>query len=132
MERKGSKVFICFRKMFLMDLITRSLTLLKWNVVKLIKSLGKAACLTSPLEFFADVRDHAIPLFLEAIIFPITFLFNLMYDINTDNASINMLPLMKKTPSIDSYNTDHHPPPGTFMCKAVDWRCKSVLSLDLD
>ena len=39
------------------------------------------------LLFFADVRDHAIPLFLEANVLPITFLYHecvasLMHDIN--------------------------------------------------
>ena len=40
------------------------------------------------LLFFADVRDHAVPLFLEANVLPITFLYHecvasLMYDINS-------------------------------------------------
>ena len=60
--------------------------------------------------FSADVRDHAIPLFLEANVLPITLLYhecvsNLMYDINSNNAPINMLNLFKKTSSIHSYNT---------------------------
>ena len=62
------------------------------------------------LLFFADVRDHAIPLFLEANVLPITFLYHecvssLMYDINSNNAPINMLNLFKKTSSIHWYNT---------------------------
>ena len=62
------------------------------------------------LLFFADVRDHAIPLFLEANVLPITFLYHeyvssLMYDINSNNAPINMLHLFKETSSIHSYNT---------------------------
>ena len=61
------------------------------------------------LLFFADVRDHAIPLFLEANVLPITFLYHecvasLMYDINSNNAPINMLHLFKGTSSIHSYN----------------------------
>ena len=62
------------------------------------------------LLFFADVRDHAIPLFLEANVLPITFLYHesvssLMYDINSNNAPVNMLHLFKETSSIHSYNT---------------------------
>ena len=62
------------------------------------------------LLFFADVRDHAIPPFLEANVLPITFLYHecvasLMYDINSNNAPINMLHLFKETSSIHSYNT---------------------------
>ena len=48
------------------------------------------------LLFFADVRDHAMPLFLEANVLPITFLYHecvasLMFDTNSNNAPINML-----------------------------------------
>ena len=62
------------------------------------------------LLFFADVRDHAIPLFLEANVLPITFLYHeciasLMYDISSNNAPINMLHLFKETCSVHSYNT---------------------------
>ena len=66
------------------------------------------------LLFFADVRDHAIPLFLEANVLPMTFLYHecvascvasLMYDINRNNPPINMLHLFKETSSIHSYNT---------------------------
>ena len=62
------------------------------------------------LLFFADVCDHAIPLFLEANVLPITFLYHecvasLMYDSNSNNAPINMLHLFKGTSSIHLYNT---------------------------
>ena len=62
------------------------------------------------LLFFADVRDHAVPLFLEANVLPITFLYHecvasLMYDINSNSAPINMLHLFKETSSVHSYNT---------------------------
>ena len=55
--------------------------------------------------FLADVRDHTIPLFLEANVLSITFLYHeclssLMYDINRNNAQINMV-----HSSIHSYNT---------------------------
>ena len=60
---------------------------------------------SSSLLFF-----HAIPLFLEANVLPITFLYHewvasLMYDINSNNAPINMLHLFKETSSVHSYNT---------------------------
>ena len=50
------------------------------------------------------------PLFLEANVLPITFLYHeyvasLMFDINSNNAPINMLHLFKQTSSIHSYNT---------------------------
>ena len=87
------------------------------------------------LLFFADVRDPKIPLFLGADVLPITFLYHecvssLMYDINTNNAQINTLHLFKKPSSIHLYNTRSFTS-GTFISKPVDWRSKSVLSLDL-
>ena len=47
------------------------------------------------LLYFADLHDHAIPLFLEANVLPITFLYHesvssLMCDINNDKAPANM------------------------------------------
>ena len=61
---------------------------------------------------FADDRDHKIPLFLEANVLAVTFLYHecvsslKMYDINSNNAPINTLHLFKKTSSIHSYNKD--------------------------
>ena len=62
------------------------------------------------LLYFADWHDHAIPLFLEANVLPITFLYYesvsaLMHDINNDKAPVNMSNSFQKTPSIHSYNT---------------------------
>ena len=87
------------------------------------------------LLFFADVRDHAIPLFLAANVLPITFLYHecvasLMYDINSNNAPINMLHLFKETSSIHSFNT-RSSTSGNLYVKTLDWKCKGVLSLDL-
>ena len=57
----------------------------------------------------ADWQDHAIPLFLEANVFQITFLYyesvsSLMHDINDDKALENMLNLFQKTSNIHLYN----------------------------
>ena len=62
------------------------------------------------LLYFADWRDHAIPLFLKANVLPTTFLYyesvsSLMHDINNDKAPANMLNLFQKTSNIPSYNT---------------------------
>ena len=62
------------------------------------------------LLYFTDWHDHAIPLFLEANVLPITFLYyesvsSLMYDINNGKAPTNMLRLFQKTSNIHSYNT---------------------------
>ena len=60
--------------------------------------------------YFADRRDHAIPLFIDANILPLTFLYyesvsNLMHDINNNKAPLNILKLFKKTSSVHSYST---------------------------
>ena len=64
------------------------------------------------LLYFANWHDHAIPLFLEANVLPITFLYlyyesisALMHDINNDKAPVNMSNLFQKTSNIQSYNT---------------------------
>ena len=56
--------------------------------------------------YFADWHDHVIPLFLEANVPPITFLYyesvsTLMHDINNDKAPANMLNLFQKTSYIN-------------------------------
>ena len=56
--------------------------------------------------FFADLRDQKIPLFLEANVLEAhECVSSLMYDINSNNALINMLHLFTKTSSIHSYDT---------------------------
>ena len=62
------------------------------------------------LLYFTDWHEHAIPLFLDANVLPITFLYyesvsTLMYDINNCKAPRNMLNLFQKTSNIHSYNT---------------------------
>ena len=60
--------------------------------------------------YFADRRDHAIPLFLETNVLLITFLYYesvsiLMHNINNDKAPANMSNVFQKTSNIHSYNT---------------------------
>ena len=62
------------------------------------------------LLYFANLHDHAIPLFLEANVLPITFLHYesvsaLMHDINNNKAPVSMSNLFQKTSNIHSYNT---------------------------
>ena len=62
------------------------------------------------LLHFADWHDHAIPLFLEANVLPITFLYYesvsaLMHDANNNKAPVNMSNLFQKTSNIHSCNT---------------------------
>jgi len=88
------------------------------------------------LSFFADVRDHAIPLFLEANVLSITFLYHecvasLMHDINSNNAAINMLHLFKETSSVHSYNTRSSTSGNLYVQNSRLWKSKGVLSLDL-
>ena len=72
--------------------------------------------------YFADRRDHAIPLFLETNVLLITFLYyesvsTLMHDINNDKAPANMSNLFQKTSNIHSYNT-RSSTSGTFYVKS--------------
>ena len=60
--------------------------------------------------YFADWDDHAIPLFREANVLLITFLYyesvsTLMHDINNDKAPANMLNLFQKTSNLHLHNT---------------------------
>ena len=61
------------------------------------------------LLYFADLHDHAIPLFLEANVLPITFLYyeslsTLIDYINNDKAPANVLNLFQKTSNSHSNN----------------------------
>ena len=78
--------------------------------------------------YFTDRREHAVPLFAEANILPLTFLYyesvsNLIHDINNSDTSINILKLFWKTSNNHSYNTQSStsdPPRKTFMSKILD------------
>ena len=60
--------------------------------------------------YFTDRREHAVPLFADANILPLTFLYyesvsNLMHDINNSNTPINIPKLFRKSSKVHSYNT---------------------------
>ena len=62
------------------------------------------------LIYFAHSRAHAIPLFTDANVLPLTFLYyesvsNLMYDVNNNNTPSNISKLFQKPSVIHSYNT---------------------------
>ena len=51
--------------------------------------------------YFTDIREHAIPLFIDADILPVSFMYyktvaNLMHDINNNNSPKNLLNLFWK------------------------------------
>ena len=62
------------------------------------------------MMYFTDIREHAIPLFIDADILPVSFMYyktmaNLMHDINNNNSPTNLLNLFEKTSTIHSYYT---------------------------
>ena len=62
------------------------------------------------MMYFTDIREHAIPLFIDADILPVSFMYyktvaNLMQDINNNNSPTNLLNLFEKTSTIHSYYT---------------------------
>ena len=62
------------------------------------------------LIHFADRKEHAIPLFVNAKILPLIFLYyesvcNLIYDVNNNIAPTDILNLFSRTSSIQFYNT---------------------------
>ena len=62
------------------------------------------------LIYFADRKEHAIPLFVNAKILPVTFLYyeavcNLMFDIHDNSAPTNIMRLFTRTSSIHTYAT---------------------------
>ena len=59
--------------------------------------------------YFTDIREHAIPLFLDADILPVSFMYyktvaSLMHDINSNNSPTNLSNLFEKTSTIHSYS----------------------------
>ena len=76
--------------------------------------LNKILVLQKPvlrLIYFADRREHAIPLFVKAQILPVIFLYykvvsKLMFDVhNQSEPPINIVKLFTKTSHIHTYNT---------------------------
>ena len=62
------------------------------------------------LLYFANRNDHAIPLFIDANILPISFLYfksvsYVMHDIHTNTAPSKIVNLFQQTSSIHTYNT---------------------------
>ena len=62
------------------------------------------------MMYFTDIREHAIPLFIDADILPVSFMYyktvaNLMHDINNNNSPTNLLNLFEKNSTIHSYYT---------------------------
>ena len=60
--------------------------------------------------FFADYSEHAIPLFLDAQVLPIKFLYyesiaNLMFDVRNTSAPSNIQDLFQDISNVHSYNT---------------------------
>ena len=61
------------------------------------------------MMYFTDIREHAIPLFLDADILPVTFMYyktvaSLMQDITSNNSPTNLSNLFEKTSTIHSYS----------------------------
>ena len=78
------------------------------------------------MMYFTDIREHAIPLFIDAGILPVSFMYyktvaNLMYDINNNNSLTNLLNLFEKTSTIHSYYT-RSSSSGNFHVKAQSWK----------
>ena len=62
------------------------------------------------MMYFTDIREHAIPLFIDADILPVSFMYyktvaSLMHDINSNNSPTNLFNLFEKTSTIHSYHT---------------------------
>ena len=94
-----------------------------WDFLRFSILQKRARCLL----YFTDWHEHAIPLFLEANMLPITFLYyesisTLMYDINNScRAPTNMLNLFQKMSNIHSYNT-RLSTSEKFLLKVLDWK----------
>ena len=71
------------------------------------------------MMYFVDRRDLAIPLFIDANILLLTFLY---YESTSNLHPSNILNLFQKTSNIHTLHG--HPPPGMFMLKAPD--CKNT------
>ena len=57
--------------------------------------------------YFSDIREHAIPLFNDADILPVSFMYcktvvSLMHDVNSNNSPTNLFNLFEKNSTIHS------------------------------
>ena len=62
------------------------------------------------MMYFRDIREHAIPLFIDADTLPVTFTYyksvaRLMHDINNNHSPPNLLNSFEQTSTIHLYNT---------------------------
>ena len=78
----------------------------KANLNKILTLLKRAL----RMIYFVHSRAHAIPLFIDANVLPLAFLYfesvsNLMHDVNNNNTPLNILNFFKKLSVIHSYNT---------------------------
>ena len=60
--------------------------------------------------YFVHSRAHAVPLFIDANVLPLAFLYyesvsNLMHDVNNNNTPLNILNFFQKLSVVHSYNT---------------------------
>ena len=86
--------------------------------------------------YFTDIREHAVPLFIDADILPVSFMYyktvaNLMHDINNNNSPTNLLNLFEKTSTIHSYYTRYYLVQVIFTSKAQSWKCTKTPCLAL-
>ena len=62
------------------------------------------------MMYFTDIRENAIPLFIDADISPVSFMYyktvaSLMHDINSNSSPTNLFNLFEKTSTIQLYHT---------------------------
>ena len=78
------------------------------------------------MMYFTDIREDAIPLFIDSDILPVSFMYyetvaSRMHDINSNNSPTNLFNLFEKTSTIHSYHT-YHLLQVTFTLKAQSWK----------
>ena len=81
------------------------------------------------MMYFTDIREHAIPLFIDTHILPVSFMYyktvaSLMHDINSNNSSTNLFNLFETTSTIHPYHTrpSTYILQVTFTLKAQRWK----------
>ena len=82
--------------------------LLSWQQHRHFKRKGRARALR--FMFSTKKNEHTIPLFINAKILPLNFLYHktlseLMHDVSSASAPINICNLFTKTTSVHAYNT---------------------------
>ena len=115
LKRKRKIIFSSFGRGYLgVDYFTVNLKVGNhWSSLKDFHCVCSFLCRSSLLTFFGKVllsNDHAKPFFVKAKILPVQFLYyesvcNLMFDINENTASRNILNLFSRISSVHSYKT---------------------------